>query len=272
VIGSSALNARVRVEFVTHWHVYGSTRAVAVHEPTGDVFVSLNERSRIAKYDADGEKLLEFEREGEVPVGLAVDGDGNCLVAVEVDRKHRVVKYDATGAVADEWEGAGVPTGIAADDSGSIVVVASNGANHRVIRYGPDGDVVRAWNGDGASMAVALDGEGNVLVAASSDDALLVLTYSADGALLDQWPVEGDDLETYGIAVGPSGEVFVSNYQDDWVSVYSASGSHITDFGDKGPDDDEFCYPQGIAVTTTGLVYVADSRNNRIQIVQWGSP
>ena len=46
---------------------------------------------------------------------------------------------------------------------------------------------------------------------------------------------------------------------------FSSAGSFITAFGSAGSGSGQFSDPKGVAVGSTGTVFVADSRNNRVE-------
>jgi sugar lactone lactonase YvrE len=92
----------------------------------------------------------------------------------------------------------------------------------------------------------------------------------AAGALLDR---------PQALAVDPNGDVFISNQGSNQVLVRLPSGNvmpfagdgHAGFGGDNGPAlAAELNVPQGIAVGGSGVVYVADSGNNRIRAIAPG--
>jgi DNA-binding beta-propeller fold protein YncE len=271
-LASLALQAQVNLEFVGFWYVEGPPRSVAVHHLSGEVLVNINQNYRVLRYSANGELLVAFGREGEIPVGIAVDLEGNSVVAVNINQNYRVVRYDPSGNVLAEWEGTGEPKGIAVDKAGNSVVAVNINQNYRVVTHGPDGGVHATWNGEGAPAAIAVDPDGNVLVAASIASVLHVFKHASDGALLGQWPLAGGVIETNGLAVGPTGEIFVTADQGHRLLIYSADGELLGDVGAEGSDPGQFAHPQGIAVSGIGLLYIADSGNNRIQVLHWSGP
>ena len=50
------------------------------------------------------------------------------------------------------------------------------------------------------------------------------------------------------------------------VSVFTSEGHFLTSFGGRGEGPGEFNFPCGLAVDSSGFVYVCDSFNNRIQV------
>jgi DNA-binding beta-propeller fold protein YncE len=313
-LGSLALQAQVNLEFVGFWYVEGPPRSVAVHDLSGEVLVNINQNYRVLRYSADGELLVAFGREGEIPVGIAVDLEGNSVVAVNINNNYRAVRYDPFGEVLAEWEGTGEPQGIAVDEGGNSVVAVNINNNYRVVRYdpfgevlaewegtgepqgiavdeggnsvvavninnnyrvvthGPSGEVHTAWNGEGAPVAIAVDLDGNVLVVASITSVLHIFKHASDGALLGQWPLAGGVIETNGLAVGPTGEIFVTADQAHRLLIYSTDGELLGEIGAEGSEPGQFAHPQGIAVSSIGLLYIADSGNHRIQVLHWSGP
>ena len=73
-----------------------------------------------------------------------------------------------------------------------------------------------------------------------------------------------------GIAVDSFGKVYVLDpgYGDDFVQEFTQVGNHMqfdSQFGSQGSGMGQFNGPYGIAVDSSGNIFVADSGNNRIQ-------
>ena len=69
-----------------------------------------------------------------------------------------------------------------------------------------------------------------------------------------------------GIAVHPSGDIYVADTNNDRIQVFDSDGAFISQFGSSGTGDSQFDYPFGIAVHPSGDIYVADYYNDRIQV------
>jgi len=101
-----------------------------------------------------------------------------------------------------------------------------------------------------------------------------------------------------GIAIDPSGNVYVADSQNNRIQKFDSNGQYLFQKGTRcvisaatppcidadgsGPlslGDEQFFSPTGIAIDPSGNVYVADSQNNRIQkfdsngvfLSKWGS-
>jgi len=168
--------------------------------------------------------------EFDLPTGIAVDPNGNVLVADT--NNGRIEKFSPTGAflstIANKGSGRGQlgePNGIAIDRGGNIYV-AEVGSNHRVQKLAPDGTFIAEWKG----------------------------------------PEPG----FYGprrIAIGPDDSVYVVDQGHTRIVKFSPDGRVLAVWGSKGSGDGQFNDPTSVAVdSTSGKVYVADPINERIQV------
>jgi DNA-binding beta-propeller fold protein YncE len=81
-----------------------------------------------------------------------------------------------------------------------------------------------------------------------------------------------------GICVQSSGEVLVSDTENNRVQRFTADGSYQAKWGNKGTANGELNFPRGVAVDSSGSIYVVDSENGRIQkfnanggyLAKWG--
>ena len=60
--------------------------------------------------------------------------------------------------------------------------------------------------------------------------------------------------------------VYVSEGGKHRVSVFTSEGQFVTSFGRRGKGPGEFERPCGLAVDISGVVYVCDMENNRVQL------
>jgi len=87
---------------------------------------------------------------------------------------------------------------------------------------------------------------------------------------LNTWGSKGSNDRQFefpgGIAVGPSGSVYVSDWGNHRVVKFDAYGGFLLKWGSRGSGDGQFQFPAQIAVDGTGNVYVADTNNFRVQV------
>ena len=60
--------------------------------------------------------------------------------------------------------------------------------------------------------------------------------------------------------------VYVSDWKDHAVSVFTTGGDYVTSFGWQGGGEGDFNHPCGVCVDRDGFVYVCDAINRRLQI------
>jgi DNA-binding beta-propeller fold protein YncE len=186
--------------------------------------------------------------EFDSPTGIAVDGNGNFLVADT--NNGRIEKFSPTGTFLDiigtkgSGQGQlGAPNGIAVDRTGNIYV--ADASNHRVQKLSAEGKLIAEWRGPDAGF-----------------------------------------YGPRRIAIGPDNSVYVMDQGRTRVVKFSPDGQVLTVWGTKGSGDGQFDDPASVAVErTANKVYVADPRNKRIQVFdsdgkfltkwivpEWGGP
>jgi sugar lactone lactonase YvrE len=69
------------------------------------------------------------------------------------------------------------------------------------------------------------------------------------------------------IAIFPNGNLLTIGY-DDWLTVLSANGALVRQIGEFGIEPGEFDGPVGAVIDGQGSIYVADSGNERIQMIE----
>jgi len=168
--------------------------------------------------------------------------------------------------------------------SGVITTVAGNGNPG----YSGDGGPATTSQLNGPT-GVAVDASGNLYIADSENNRVrkvsqsgIITTaagsatsgYSGDGGLATSAGLS----EPNGVALDTAGNLYIGDTEDGRVRVVSPSGIITTVAGstwyggytgDRGPATAaQLSSPWGIAIDTTGRVYVADSGNNAIRLLQ----
>ena len=69
-----------------------------------------------------------------------------------------------------------------------------------------------------------------------------------------------------GVAIDSNDMVYVSEWANNRVSVFTSEGVFVTSFGSRGEGPGQFKAPYGVAVDNSGVVYVSDYFNNHVQI------
>jgi DNA-binding beta-propeller fold protein YncE len=68
------------------------------------------------------------------------------------------------------------------------------------------------------------------------------------------------------IAVGPDGNLYVTDRYNGRIQVFDQSGNFLRKWGTIGSGNGQFNEPVGIAVKADGTVYVSEFNNNRVQV------
>lgn len=253
----------------------------------GNVYVADKGNHRIVKMSPDGRFLtswggLGFDADGNIadgedpgrfkrPDAMAFDSQGNLYVA---DVYQRIQKFTADGAFATRYTldpAYDYIIGMAGDDRGNVYLL-----DPRAILVLPpdaeetDVDAITVWAAGGTAAGVsefggiAVDEQDNVYATDVYNER--VLKFSPDGVLLATFSGGDDGLGApHGLAVAPSGDIYVAGTADDRIRVLNATGELIHAWGETGQGSGEFHTPEEIAVGSDGRVYVADSLNHRIQ-------
>jgi DNA-binding beta-propeller fold protein YncE len=150
----------------------------------------------------------------------------------------------------------------------------------RVQVFDLSGNFLRGWktpqSANGKPTGASIDpSNGNLLVA--DTHYFQFLTYTPTGELLADRTiggVNGPEPGQFGwvtdIARAPDGTLYLAEYGEfDRIYKYSADGQYIDRFGEHGDAPMQFSRPQTLAVDDEGLLWIADSCNHRIQVVDW---
>ena len=70
----------------------------------------------------------------------------------------------------------------------------------------------------------------------------------------------------WGVAVAPSGDLYVADWGNDRVLRFTPDGEYVGSYGESGGGEGQLLRPSSVAVDDDGYVYVADWGNNRVQV------
>lgn len=175
---------------------------------------------------------------------------------------------------------------VALNSSGQVYFISGD-----VQEFSATGTPVTHWNtGLGGAWGIAVNSSGDVYVVNSQVNGQLyaVLEYSPNGSPITQWGGtygngNGQFEGPLGIAISSSGVVYVTDNDINpsicRVQEFSLSGSYLGQWGTYGHGNGQFDVASGIAVNSSGDVYVTDFGNKRVEefspsgayITQWGT-
>ncbi len=224
--------------------------------------------SGVEGFSGDGGPATEARL--DFPIGVAVDPQGFVYIVDSNNHRIRGVTpegiittfagsgsaglgngaYSGDGGLANEAR-LNNPLGMGLDAQGSVYIADSG--NHRIRRVNPEG-VTTTFAGSGT--------EG----------------YSGDG----RSPVKAQLRTPRGVTIDPNGIVYIADSGNHRIRRVNLDGIMTTfagpvgstleqsgDSGDGGPAAEaRLNFPTSLAVDAEGLVYIADSGNHRIRVVE----
>lgn len=239
--------------------------------------------------------------EFKYPDGIAVDGAGD--VYVSDGSNHRVQKFTPEGKYLTQWGSYGTgngqfryPRGLALDAHGRVYV--ADALNNRIEVFTQAGEFLAKWESSAVyefggpyvwptplnePWAIAVDGE-RAYVSSTAG----IHVFATDGSLLGAWgPPWFTDKGVFALrspttlAVDDTGAVYVgtapiASWAKDLsprVHRFTSSGALLATWGRLGQGDGEFggdipkttsCL-KGLVADRAGHLYVADTKNSRIQ-------
>lgn len=249
----------------------------------GRVYVTDHDRDRVLVTDSNGAPLgawttdPEFERRRlDNPVGLAIDRDGNVVVALSAGAG--VASYTPSGVLVDRW-GTSTPgpeefreiRDVEIGRSGDVYVLDSRLA--RVQHFTIDGQFVGVWGTAGldpgelrAPGDLAIDANGRVFVVDSGNRTVQVFT--ANGRLRWAFGQNGNSpgqfLRPRSLALGRHGHVLVLDPSREKVLEFSAHGGFIREWTIRVPGSRTVIQPQNITVGRNWQIYVPDLATRRV--------
>ena len=256
--------------------VINQRREVVVTEHAGHCVSVLSSCGKIRSFGACGRGSGpgEFTH----PHGVAVDGEGNILVADSWN--HRIQKFTSEGKFLTSvgTKGSGplqfsYPIDITLNASMNKVYVLSRG-NHHVQVLNSDLTFSSTFGKEGSGKGqfdtpngIACDSTGNVFVADTDNHRIQVFT--AEGKFLKmfgkQGPGKGELDAPRRLTVDTGGLVYVSECGNGRVSVFTPEGQFVHSFILKG-EPGNYRFPTGLAVDDTGVVYVCGYGYNCVQV------
>lgn len=264
---------------------FSKPRAIEVTKD--DELVVVDRTGRIQVYDIEGRFLRQWRLpadENGTPTGICLDPTDQSIWLADTHYQ-RILNYDLQGNLLAMWgergEGPGqmiFPTDVAVDPDGSTLWVTEYGRGNRVLNFRRDGTFIRQWGTEAYDntemqrpMAVVLSPDAQSLFIVDAGNHR-VNVYDRDGGLKFRFGEPGNEPGRMkfplDMTLGPDGLLYLLQYEGARVDRYTLEGKWLDSWGTAGKGRGEFFLPWGVAVAPGGEVVVADTNNQRLQLLR----
>ncbi len=243
-----------------------SPRYLAINS-AGEIIVTEAGNNGMVVVDKEG-KRMRSNSDIKDPYGVAIDDADNIYVADHNSK--RVVKLNKDMNILNEIDTEQDSSLFGVSLVGDEVMVCDMKNKCILVVYTKELKYVRQINDPvhfKSIRGVSPDEHGNLYVCDYGNSSIHVL--SNGGEYLRSF---GCDRSGVNMLCGPHGiyvasqYVYVTNWLNHNISVYTTEGEHVTTFGKKGRNEGDFDRPPGVCVDKDGFVYVCDRWNNRVQV------
>ncbi len=275
---------------VTHYETpeidFKEPDAVAV-DPSSNVWVADSGHDRVVEFNSERRYLRQFGEAGSGQGGFegvgGITSNSSGDVYVSDSGNARIEEFGPSGEFIRTFGSSSLiggqlfsPGALAIDSEGNVWVLNTYGgpSGGRIVEFSASGSVLSKFGTTGTSegelgiiTGLAITG-GHLYVSEYSNQR--VQEFSSKGAYMAHFDPAGSGTgksnEPWGIAANPtSGNLYVTEIGNDRVQEFSSAGAFVATFGSAGSGSGQFSSPEGVAVGSPGMIYIADSANNRLQ-------
>jgi sugar lactone lactonase YvrE len=166
------------------------------------------------------------------------------------------------------------PRALAIDAQDQLLIVDMTG---RIQVFTTAGDFIRGWSmpkiDTGRPVGLGIHQDGSLMVADTHNFRILFFTPA--GELQPDRTIGGTFGHAHGefglvtdIVQDSHGDYYISEYGDnDRIQKFTGSGEFVYQIGSHGSDDEQFLRPQSLQMDDQDQLYVADSCNHRIFVI-----
>ena len=251
----------------------------------GRVYVADYANHRIQVFDTKGNYMTKWgtygEEDGQIhkASALSVVPSGNIYLSDQFN--YRIQVFTSNGTFVTAWGTKGEEDGQflhphvpGVDSEGNVYVSDRDLAN--VQKFTGDGKFMMKWSEEGSNdgqlskpESVIIDSKDNVYVADFGNHR--IQKFTNDGKFILKWGSKGIGDGEFngpaGLSIDRNDNIYVTDRNNNRIQVFTANGTFVTKFGTEGSGSSQFILPEGVGVDiNTGLVYVADTGNYRIQV------
>lgn len=245
----------------------------------GNIWVADSTNNRIVEYDKNGGFIRQITGSPEAAFnelrGITIDLDGNIWVAEKGAK--RIQKFGPTGEFISKFTYSQasefVDVAIGPD---RMLWVTDTGAR-KVFRFTGDGTLSKTFSipsppgVTARPFGIDVDKFNNAWVAIQGSNEVMKLDPNASGgpgstafSFGGEGTTTGKFKSPFGIAIAPSGNIFVSEGTNNRIQEFRPDGTFLRAFGSAGTASNQIQDPKGIVVAPDNRLLVADFGNRRI--------
>jgi hypothetical protein len=200
------------------------------------------------------------------PEGVTLDSSGNVYVADSGN--NRIQKFTSAGVYTTQFGGLSLPFDMVAKSSGNILV--ANRLGYNIVELDSGGNYVNSFS-CGDYESVDLDSGENLW---ATDDITgcgvpppRVVEFNSSGSEIGGWSLPSG---TGFLAIGPSGNIYVTLFQLDEVREYTPAGALVNTFGTSGSGPGQLDGPGRLSIDSSGNLYIPEANNDRVSVFDSG--
>ena len=264
-------------QLVTHYggKKFSCPRDVTIG-PADEVVIVDRENKEVMMFDEDLKLIRTFGQGGgdsklNYPEGVAV---GHHVIAVSELIDHVVKKYSLQGDYLSKFGSRGSgdgqfnnPLGLCFNSKGLLYVVDSS--NCRVQVFRENNVFLFKFSSKGHNPGqfqspryIAVDSSDQVYVTDRCDGGGISV-FSEDGHFIKKINCN----KPYAIGIAPDDYIITDNHNNHFLTVFSPTHELVGKFGVCGKGKGQFDHILGIAINSSGTIFVTESVNHRLQII-----
>jgi tripartite motif-containing protein 71 len=100
-----------------------------------------------------------------------------------------------------------------------------------------------------------------------------IQVFDINDSFVREWKSSGIGSDKFsetvpGIAIDANGQVYIVDKINSRVQMFDNTGNHLSSWGTDGKGPQQLHKPEDISVSNDRSIYVTDTRNSRIQVLQ----
>lgn len=249
-----------------------------------NVYIVDSDNHRVQVFSGKGVFLYQFGKKGKgngefnTPFGIAVNDHDEIYVSEHGN--NRIQIFDNSGKFLFTFGQKGnqkgefnSPSGIAIDlfdfvyvaDSGNDRVQVFTRQGIFITSFGSSGNLPTQFN---YPSYVAVDNNRNIFIVDKNNNRIQVLD-PLGYFLLDAGNNDSKKFkQLFSTAVSKSGIIYVTDIKNNCIHAFSNTGEFLYSFGSKGSGRGQFLDLSGIYMDKKNRLYIADKKNNRVEVYQ----